>query len=98
MGKGIEDPDGQIMPIRNAYLNATSNGKWMLATHYLEMLHNTMPSKARISDMPIYELGKTFEDVFHQETSAMWYCRKWMPLLESAIAVHREQMLRALNE
>lgn len=98
MGKVIEDFDGQIMPIRNAYLNATGRGKWMLATHYLEMLHNTLPPKARISNLPEIKIEESLKGELDKETISLKYCRKWMPLIESTIAIHRDQMLRALNE
>lgn len=97
MGKIIEDLDGQLMPIRQAYLNATLNGKWVLATHYIDLLNNSVPPKARISDLPKFVVGDTFKDTLHQEDNARFFCLKWMPLLEKSIAVHRDKSIKEMN-
>ena len=98
MGKIIEDLDIQINSIRMSYLQAVSRGNWQLAVHFIEMMHNAIPPKARISDFVKLEFDQN--EFLHSNkvnNISIGYCMKWMPLIESAIAVHRDQMLRELN-
>ena len=96
MGKMIEDLDGQLMPIRQAYLNATLNEKWVIATHYIDLLNNSIPPKARVTDLPKFSLGNSLKETLHQEDNARYYCLKWMPVLEKTISIHRDTALRQM--
>lgn len=98
MGKVIEDLDIQINSIRMSYLSAVGRGNWQLGVHFLEMMHNSLPPKARISDFKKLTFRENeFVHYVKANEASLQYCLKWMPLIESAIAVHRDQMLRELN-
>ena len=97
MGKFVEDWDAQIMQIRQSYLQAIATKKTDLAVHFLEMMHCTLPPKARISDFEYKEQKNTnyyFDELKDEQFS---YCMNWAPMIENAIATHRDKALREMN-
>lgn len=97
MGKFVEDWDAQIMQIRQSYLHAMQSRSTDLAVHFLELMHSTLPQKARITDFKKFQFSKlaTYSDVKIREQSE--YCLYWAPLVEVAIANHRDKSLREMN-
>ena len=97
MGKFVEDWDAQIMQIRTSYLQVIASRKTDLAVHFLEMMHCTLPPKARITDFEGYVMKKAnyYFDELQDEQSE--YCLHWAPLIETAISTHRDKALREMN-
>ncbi len=97
MGKFVEDWDAQIMPIRSKYLDAMFSDKLDLACHFLDMMHGTLPPKARISDFKRFHFDKTHPVQSELEQAMYDYCMFWAGTIETAISTHRDKMLRELN-
>ena len=85
------------MQIRQSYLQSISSRKTDLAVHFLEMMHCTLPPKARITDFKGFVAKKSnyYADELQSEQSE--YCIYWAPLIETAISTHRDKALREMN-
>ena len=98
-GKFVEDWDGQISMVRMYYLKSIASRDYDQSVHFLTMMHSTLPPNARISDfLPFEELknnGMSFTNTTRKQMAS--WCNHWGPLVESAIAVHRDKSLRELN-
>ena len=94
MGLLIQSFDAQIAIYRQYYSQSIYHEKFQLATHYVELIHNTLPPRARITDFKSFELqSKNFNYTAKINSKAFDYCKLWMPSVESAIAIYRDELL-----
>ena len=94
MGLLIQSFDAQIAIYRQYYSQSIYHEKFQLATHYVELIHNTLPPRARITDFKSFELlAKNFNYTSKINSKAFDYCKLWMPSVESAIAIYRDELL-----
>jgi hypothetical protein len=56
MGLLVQSIDAQITIYRQYYSQSIYHEKFQLATHYVELIHNTLPPRARITDFKSFEL------------------------------------------
>ena len=105
MGKKAEDFDGQIIPIRMAYLRAADRGAWLLATHYVNMLNKTVRPRNRVKENDGKTDMKPFkprDDDIRQRTNtneqACAWCFKREPMVEDAVSLERDGLLRGYEE
>jgi hypothetical protein len=93
VGIVIQSFDAQIAIYRQYYSQCIYHEKFQLATHYAELIHNTLPPRARITDFDSFKLKKDFNYTDKINAKAFDYCNQWMPLIESAIAIYRDELL-----
>lgn len=74
-----------------------SHRSYDLAVHFLKMMHATLPLKAKITDFKDFEPDSNTSFSYSVTTQMIEWCDKWAPLVENAIATHRDKMLRELN-
>lgn len=98
MGKKAEDFDGQIVPIRIAYLKSSQYGDWELCTHYVQMMNSCINKKFRIANLkPFNHKAKTLSGELILKTEARNWCLRFEPLVESAITRERDFLLSSME-
>ena len=94
MGIVIQSFDAQVAVHRQYYDQCMYHEKFQLATHYAELIHNTLPPRARITDYQPFKIKDSdFNYSDKVNVKAFDYCTNWMPMIETAIAIYRDELL-----
>lgn len=93
MGVIIQSLDAQIQIYRSSYSNMIGRKEFQLSTHFAELMHATLPPRARLSDFVPFNLKRGFNYTDKIDLLAFDYCKQWMPHIETALAMYRDDIL-----
>jgi hypothetical protein len=94
MGLVVQSFDAQVQIYRSSYSECFKNERFQLATHFAELTHATLPPRARITDFHTFKLEpRDFNYTDKINGKAFDYCNQWMPMIETAIAMYRDELL-----
>ena len=98
--KQQQDQDAQSSPYRFQYVKAYSQGQFIQAAHFVEMLNSTCTPQHRITDLPKFQ--DTFQDGFNYGSkvsgAAKDYCDKYMPIVECNISNERAMLFQSYRQ
>lgn len=95
MGKVIADFDAQLNIYRMNYSSARKFDQPDDAVHYAKLLWSSLPSDIRDKyPLPEMSLDRSLRSKLDSSGVKWRWCREAMPIVEQAIADHRNELLR----
>lgn len=93
-----ENLDAILSVYRMNYLTARARGDFIEASQILYDRNSAHPPEAFLKDMPPFVLrSSSLKTMLNAQMKAKAYCDHWNPLLESCMALFREQNQEAYN-
>jgi len=94
LGLIVQSFDAQIQIYRSSYSECFKRQDYLQATHFAELTHATLPPRARISEFESFKVeSRDFNYSDKVNAKAFDYCVRWQPLIETAIAMYRDELL-----
>lgn len=98
MGNILIDLDATFGRFLNSYLFVFTQQNFTLCASLLQQVNSSLPSKARISNLPIFKINsRSLGSTITADNKAEAYCNRWSNIVWMAVAQYREEMLLRLD-